>query len=77
MPSVDDRVRLVLDGLDPIEGIVDHTSRSFLGVRTDDAMYRFIAGFEGTPVVGHHLFANVDHDEAVEAWTAWLARAFS
>jgi hypothetical protein len=66
MPSVDDRVRLVLDGLDPIEGIVDHTSRSFLGVRTDDAMYRFIAGF-----------ANVDHDEAVEAWTAWLARAFS
>lgn len=77
MPSVNDHVRLMPEGLDPIEGIVDHTSRSFLGVRTDDAMYRFIAAFEGTPVVGHHFFADVDHEEAVEAWTAWLARAFS
>jgi uncharacterized protein YndB with AHSA1/START domain len=76
MPSVDDRVRLTLEEFDPIEGVVDCTSRSFLGVRTDDAMYRFIAGFEGTPMVGHHLFADVDHDAAVDAWTAWLARAF-
>jgi uncharacterized protein YndB with AHSA1/START domain len=77
MPSADERVALPLDGLDPIDGVVDEASRSFLGVRTDEAMYRFIAGFEGTPMVGHHVFADVDHDAAVEAWTAWLARAFS
>jgi uncharacterized protein YndB with AHSA1/START domain len=77
MPSIDERVRLTPEGLDGIEGVVDCSARSFLGVRTDDAMYRFIAGFEGTPMVGHHLFGDVDHDAAVDAWTVWLARAFS
>jgi uncharacterized protein YndB with AHSA1/START domain len=73
-----DRVRLTPEGLDPIEGVVDHVSPSFLGVRTDDAMYRFIRGFEGTMIVGHHLFREgVDH-AAVEAdWRAWLERTFA
>lgn len=76
--QVDERVRLTPDGLDPIEGVVDCLSKSFLGVRTDDAMYRFICGFEGSVLVGHHLFApGVDGDEAVAAWKAWLEREFS
>jgi uncharacterized protein YndB with AHSA1/START domain len=78
MPSLGDRARLTPTGFDPIEGVVDASSRSFLGVRTDDAMYRFIAGFEGTTMVGHHLFADdLDGDAAAEAWAGWLARTFA
>jgi uncharacterized protein YndB with AHSA1/START domain len=72
-----DRVRLTPEGLDPIEGVVDHVSRSFLGVRTDDGMYRFIRGFEGTAMVGHHLFVDgVDQRRAEDEWRAWLGRVF-
>jgi len=77
MPTLDERVALTPEGLDPISGVVDFVSKSFIGVRTDDAMYRFIAGFEGTPMVGHHIFTEIDRGAAEEAWTAWLARAFS
>ena len=73
-----DRVRLTPEGLDPIDGVVDYVSPSFLGVRTDDALYRFIRGFEGTAMVGHHLFAEgVDQRRAEAAWRGWLARTFA
>jgi uncharacterized protein YndB with AHSA1/START domain len=78
MPGIDERVRLTPAGLEPIEGVVDASSRSFLGVRTDDAMFRFIAGYEGTTMVGHHLFAEgIDGPAASKAWAGWLARSFS
>ena len=79
-----DRVRLAPDGLEPIEGVVDyltpaHTSPTFLGLRTADAMYRLHgrAGM-GMPVaVGHHLFAaGVDVDRVRKAWQAWLEGLF-
>jgi uncharacterized protein YndB with AHSA1/START domain len=76
--AVGDRVRLTPEGLEPIEGVVDEVSRSFLGVRTDDAMYRFIRGFEGTMMVGHHLFAEgVDQPRVEAAWRGWLDRTFA
>jgi hypothetical protein len=76
--QVDERVRLTPEGLDPIECVVDCLSKSFLGVRTDDAMYRFICGFEGSVLVGHHLFApGIDGEATVAAWKAWLDREFS
>jgi uncharacterized protein YndB with AHSA1/START domain len=72
-----DRVRLTPEGLAPIEGVVDCVSRSFLGVRSSDALYRFIRGFEGSAMVGHHLFAGgVDQAEAERAWRSWLLRLF-
>jgi uncharacterized protein YndB with AHSA1/START domain len=72
-----DLVRLTPDGFPPIDGVVDCVSRSFLGVRSSDALYRFIFGFTGTVMVGHHLFADgVDHNEAEDAWRSWLARLF-
>jgi uncharacterized protein YndB with AHSA1/START domain len=72
-----DRVRLTPEGLDPIEGVVDHVSSSFLGVRADDAFYRFIRGFEGTMMVGHHVFVDgVDQRRAEDEWRAWLGRVF-
>jgi len=55
--TVDERVRLTPEGFEPIEGVVDHVSPSFLGVRSDDALYRFISSFQGASMVGHHLFA--------------------
>ena len=75
--AVDDTVRLTPEGLEPIEGVVDYVSPSFLGVRSDDALYRFIYGFDGTTMVGHHLFAEgVDQPRAEAAWSSWLARVF-
>ena len=42
-PSVTqgDRVRLTPEGLPPIEGVADYVAATFLGVRTEDALYRF------------------------------------
>jgi uncharacterized protein YndB with AHSA1/START domain len=73
-----DRVRLTPQGLDPIDGIVDCVSTNFLGVRTEDGIYRFIRGFDGTTLVGHHLFApGVDQQRAEAEWASWLGRVFA
>jgi hypothetical protein len=72
-----DHVRLTPEGLAPMEGVVDYVSPHFLGVRTSDALYRFIHGFDGTAMVGHHLFADgVDQQEAERAWGSWLTSLF-
>lgn len=72
-----DKVRLTPEGLDPIEGVVDYVSPEALGVRTEDGLYRFIRGFDGTVAVGHHLFADdTDTKQAERAWQAWLGRVF-
>ena len=72
-----DKVTLTPEGFPPIDGVVDCVSRSFLGVRSSDALYRFIYGFTGTVMVGHHLFAGgVDQKDAEDAWRSWLARLF-
>ncbi|MGH2663470.1 MAG: SRPBCC family protein [Actinomycetota bacterium] len=70
--AVDEKVRLTPKGIDPIEGVVEWVSPSFLGVRSEDALYRFIFAFYGPVMVGHHLFMDVDQNEAVEAWKAWM-----
>jgi hypothetical protein len=72
-----DQVRLSPEGLERVEGVVDYVSPSFLGVRSNDALYRFIYGFEGSVMVGHHLFADsVDAEAARLAWQRWLERLF-
>jgi hypothetical protein len=72
-----DQVRFAPHGFAAEDGVIDCVSKSFLGVRTADAMYRFIQAFRGPPVVGHHLFAEgVDQREAEQEWTAWLGRLF-
>ena len=76
--SLGDRVRLTPADFPPIEGEVDYLSPSFLGVRTADALYRFIHGFEDTTMVGHHLFdADLDPKEAEAAWSSWLTELFT
>jgi hypothetical protein len=76
-PTPGDKVRLTPEGLDPVEGVVDWVSPEALGVRGDDGLYRFIRGYEGTAVAGHHLFAgDRDPGEAERAWQQWLTRLF-
>jgi uncharacterized protein YndB with AHSA1/START domain len=73
-----DQVRFTPDGLAPIEGAVDFVNPDAVGVRTTDALYRFIRGLHGAMVVGHHVFAeDVDRMQAEGAWRAWLNRLFA
>ena len=78
-PSLGDRVRVTPDNLPELDGVVDWASRDFLGVRTDDGIYRFmhIAPFDGVTGVGHHVFVDgVDQQEAERAWASWLEKVF-
>ncbi|HEX6332194.1 MAG TPA: SRPBCC domain-containing protein [Actinomycetota bacterium] len=77
--SLNDEVHLTPAGLPELRGVVDWVSRDFLGVRTDDGIYRFmhISVFGGPTGVGHHLFApGLDQAEAERAWTDWLNGLF-
>jgi hypothetical protein len=74
-----DRVRLTPDGLQPIDGVVDYATGSFLGIRSDDALYRLYGRDTwGWPVgVAHHLFADgVDQAAAEREWSDWVAGVF-
>jgi len=72
-----DTARFTLDGSTPVEGVVDSVLvPSFLGVRTDDGLYRFVGG-GGLAGVGHHIFAPLDQAEAERAWQSWLTRLFA
>jgi uncharacterized protein YndB with AHSA1/START domain len=71
-----DRARLDIDGLDPVDGIVDFASEPvYLEVRTDDGIYSLIHGYTGAVVVQYHDFGGkVDPAKLENAWQAWLAR---
>ncbi|MEV4541992.1 SRPBCC family protein [Micromonospora echinaurantiaca] len=71
-------VRFTVDGLPPVEGVVDLAGLpTYLGVRTDDALYRFL--HSGTDrgnalVLGHHLFGpQEDPERTGQAWQNWVA----
>jgi uncharacterized protein YndB with AHSA1/START domain len=71
-----DAVRFTIDGTE-VTGVVDTVRYpSFLGVRTDDALLRFV-GRGGMMGVGHHLFAEADEKTATEAWQGWLAETLA
>jgi uncharacterized protein YndB with AHSA1/START domain len=70
-------VRFTPEGLPPIDGVVYFVNADTLGLRTDDALYRFLRGFHGAMVVGHHLFADEIEPKDVErSWHLWLHRLF-
>jgi len=76
--AVGDAVTLMPEGMPPIEGTVDYVALDFFGVRTDDAMYRFVRGYNDTAVLGHNLFADgVDGQEAEKSWQNWLSALFA
>ncbi|MEU4330697.1 SRPBCC family protein [Nonomuraea dietziae] len=73
-PATGDTLTLTPPGQQPTEGVVYFTNSQTIGIRTRDAMYRFVSGFGGGTFAQHHLFTpGADPDEADRAWTAWLA----
>jgi uncharacterized protein YndB with AHSA1/START domain len=75
--ALGDRVTLTPEGLDPIEGVVDYFSPSFLGVRSQDGIFRFIYAFTGSVMLGHHDFSEGgDHEATAAAWQSWIDRTF-
>lgn len=69
--------RVAVEELPAIEGVVDYVGPTSLGMRTHDALYRFLGRSAlGMPIaVGHHLFAeDVNADREQDAWRSWLAR---
>ena len=72
-PRVGDPVRTTVAGLAPIEGVVDFVNPQAIGIRTPDALYRFIRGFFGSIVLGHHIFSQDSTDTyTVDSWRTWL-----
>ena len=71
-----DKVHFTVAG-QAVDGVVDTVSEpGFLGVRTDDALLRFVGG-GGMLLTGHHVFADIDPAAAEQAWGAWLAAALA
>lgn len=73
-----DQVRFVPDGGGPVEGVVYFVNPHALGVRTHDALYRFVQGFQGGMVVMHEMFTDDVEQQATErSWQSWLTRVFA
>ncbi|WP_103352658.1 SRPBCC domain-containing protein [Amycolatopsis sp. CA-128772] len=68
-PAEGDRVRIGR------EGVVYAANDQAVGVRTPDAMFRFVRGFHGPMVASHHLFApGTDPGTEEKTWGGWLNR---
>lgn len=74
-PRPGDRATLIPNGAGPAEGVLYYANAHTIGVRTPDALYRFLRGFAKPAIAAHHLFAgDADSAQAERAWTAWLNR---
>ncbi|MGW5723110.1 SRPBCC family protein [Amycolatopsis sp. NPDC003865] len=68
-PAVGDRVSL--------GGVVYAANDQTVGIRTPDAMLRFIRGFRGPMVASHHVFTpGADAQTEEKTWSDWLNRVF-
>ncbi|WP_067171361.1 SRPBCC family protein [Microtetraspora niveoalba] len=74
-----DPVRLSIEGLPPVEGVVEFARYpSFLGFRSGDGIYMLIHGHEGSVVAEQHDFSgSVAGERLDEAWQSWLSRSFA
>lgn len=66
--------RLTVPGIRPVDGVVEFVHPpSFVGMRTDDAIYLLIHGYRGMTFATAHYFDDRDRTAEIEAWQAWLA----
>ncbi|KAA9153700.1 SRPBCC domain-containing protein [Amycolatopsis acidicola] len=75
-----DEVRLELPGVAPVDAVVDYVNPYFVGLRSEDALYRFFGRnhFGRTVDAAHHLFGEqVDREKTERAWRAWLDGVFT
>jgi hypothetical protein len=60
------------------DGVVYFANAHAIGVRTPDALYRFMRGFGKPVIAAHHLFAaGAEPGQACRAWEAWLSRTLT
>ena len=50
-------MRFAADDIGPADGVVYFANAHAIGVRTPDALYRFMRGFGKPVIAAHHLFA--------------------
>lgn len=75
-----DSVRVTVPGLDAKDVVVDYLRPQFVGLRSDDALYRFYGRnfFGATVDAAHHLFApDIDQENTERAWNTWLRAVFA
>ncbi len=61
-----------------VDGVVYYANAHTIGVRTRDALYRFMRGFGKPAMAAHELFAaDADPIRAERAWEAWLSQALT
>ena len=66
--------RLTVPGIEPAEGTVEFVhAPSFVGMRTDDAMYVLIHGYNDMVFATAHYFDDRDRSAETEAWQNWLS----
>jgi uncharacterized protein YndB with AHSA1/START domain len=76
-PAEGDRVRLGPDGREGVVGVVYVVNDQTVGVRTEEAIYRFMRGFRGPMVASHHVFTpSADPGTEEKYWGDWLNRVF-
>lgn len=65
--------RLTVPGIEPVDGTVELVgSPRSVGMRTDDAMYMLIHGYNDMVFATAHYFDDRDRSAETEAWRAWL-----
>ena len=58
-----------------VDGVLYFANAHTIGVRTQDALYRFLRGFGKPALAAHHLFAeDADPAQAQLAWESWLGQ---
>jgi uncharacterized protein YndB with AHSA1/START domain len=75
-PEEGDDVRITTDSVSTVDGTVYAANARAVGIRTPNALVRFVQGFRGPMVAMHHLFGDVDEAKQNRLWTDWLARVF-
>ncbi|MFE6612493.1 SRPBCC domain-containing protein [Amycolatopsis sp. NPDC057786] len=75
-PEPGDRVRLSTGPVSTVDGEVYFANAQTVGIRTADALLRFVRGFAGPICAMHHLFGDVDSAEQDTHWAEWLGRVF-
>ncbi|MFZ0190900.1 MAG: SRPBCC domain-containing protein [Streptosporangiaceae bacterium] len=76
-PQPGDPVRFTGE-IGPADGVVYFANAHAIGVRTPDALYRFMRGFGKPVIAAHHLFAaDAEPDQARQAWETWLSRTLT
>ena len=78
--AVGDAVHAHLGGAGSLDGVIDYLTPQFIGVRTDDGLFRFFGrnAFGGVVGMSAHMFRDdVDAKQAEDALKSWLDSVYA